>query len=781
MKQKKENKKVVLISSLIMIFLSVLIVAGTISVTLTSPVNNAGISGTTNSFICSGTSTTNITNISLFTNNTGEWLIKSYNVSYATEVNESLAETNAIAPQVSQAKRTGVVIDVKSEPIVLKKVYNHKGATATMMYLTNGDGTVNLTNASVVDDTVDFNNYPLQANTQYWIVGDALGESFTQGVRYDDCPNVVRSKINFTSGVDNEGGEGGGAGDCFMVADVIVGSYNSTSYTATFTNQQFSNSSVWNCKVCDIDETCALATSNYTFTLIFSQNSISYNTTAYETEDNFITLNITTNGTTPTAKLFYNGTNKGSAIVTAYGGNSFIINKTANVNQGQGNTTFYFEINIGGNLINTTTYQQKIIPIYFAQCNTTLTIPYINFTFKDEENSTSIGTSIPYSYFEYYLGSNASNNKTLTYVNNTENKNYTFCFSPQNKTVNINSYLQYTRANYYQRTYNPSVLQFSNKTNETILYSILQSSSNAVTFLVVNSVGDPISGVSVNVTRLIGSTLVLVGDGTTDAAGAVTFYLSPNSIYNYAFYKSGYDLYTTSNMPTSPPYTITLGGTSSSSIITKKDYSQGMQYWIRPSSYGYLENGTDYGFNFTLISSYYDVDSFGFYLKLPNGSILQSTSASSNGGVVNVNQNTGNFEKIIINAYWIVEGNYTNVTSYWVMYDPSGSSHSLSNFFSRLNNYTSSGLFGMDVGESGYSFTLTLIIFVSMFFFVGIMTYKFGITNVGTISLIIFCLVAIVDLQMGLLPSPVNAIPHLPTMVIGFIAVVLIFKEVYNQ
>jgi hypothetical protein len=540
----------------------------------------------------------------------------------------------------------------------------------------------------------------------------------------------------------------------------------------------------WTCEVADSPDGAgasfitSYSLTNYTFNIsIFIQNSISYNTTAYETEDNLITLNITTNGTIPTAKLFYNGTNKGSAVVTTYGGNSFIINKTANVIQGEGNTTFYFEINVGGSLVNTSNYQQKIIPIYFAQCNSTLTIPYLNITFKDEENSTSIAESIPYSYFEYYLGSNASNNKTYTYVNNTENKNYTFCFSPQNKTINLNPYVQYTRANYYQRTYNPLSTQYSNKTNETILYSILQSSSQAVTFQVLNSADQPISGVSANVTRLIGSTLVIVGEGTTGSDGGVTFYLSPSFSHTFSFYKSGYEVYTTSLVPTQSSYTISLGGTSS----TTSDYSQGITYLIKPLLSEYLINDTTYNFNFTLNSTYWDVSEFGFYLSLPNGSILQSTSSSSNGGIVNRDQNTNSFSKIYMNYYWIVNSTYTNGSVSWIVLSDEDTKYSIANFFNKLNITVAGGIFGIDYDlDTKQSFSLTILVFLFIFIFTGIVSYKFGMSNPTAIGVIVFCLVAFFDVVLGLMINPVNAVPHFPTILIAILLIGLLFREVYR-
>ena len=99
---------------------------------------------------------------------------------------------------------------------------------------------------------------------------------------------------------------------------------------------------------------------------------------------------------------------------------------------------------------------------------------------------------------------------------------------------------------------------------------------------------------------------------------------------------------------------------------------------------------------------------------------------------------------------------------------------SLNNFKEDLNNYLDSGMFGID------DFGRKMIIFIFIFFTVGILSFKYGFTSPLAVTTSIFLLLFFFDVVLELIPeiSPFGiVIPNILTMLTGIILILLILKE----
>ena len=130
--------------------------------------------------------------------------------------------------------------------------------------------------------------------------------------------------------------------------------------------------------------------------------------------------------------------------------------------------------------------------------------------------------------------------------------------------------------------------------------------------------------------------------------------------------------------------------------------------------------------------------------------------------------------------YWVIDSTYTNGSRSWYVISSAGTDWSLKVFFDDIILYTGAGIFGMT------DFGLAIITFLFIFLFVGIMSYKFGLVSPVGISSLIFTLVLFLDVGIGLMDefiysTPlISAIPHFPTIFIGFILMGTLFMEVYK-
>lgn len=478
-------------------------------------------------------------------------------------------------------------------------------------------------------------------------------------------------------------------------------------------------------------------------------NSETYNTTSTESEKETFVLNVSSDGAeTVTANFYYNNTSYGAGTKT--GNNSeMIFSKTIQIPVGNVSNEFYWTVSYGGDLRNSSTNTQNINQIVFGLCNTTLTIPYYNITFKDEGDSSDIVASIPSSTFEYSLGS-LNVNKTYTFSNNTANPSYGFCFTPTDKSINTSIYIQYKNTTSYpQRTYSPSVTQLTNLTTNVTLYLLSTTDGQYVTFEVLGSSGDALDDVEVVVNRTISGTQTTIAEGLTDASGTVTFWLNPDYSHVISFTKTGYGTLIETLTPTQTTYTVYLGGVEVED--QPPNYLQQVGITIRPTN-DFLINNTVYSFNYTVTTSYWTFDSWGFVLKYGNGSVIGTQSSlSDSGGILNLNADTHNQSRIVMDYYYVVNSTYINKSRTWQVYTQSP--FGISQIFERLDTYISANMFGI-LGESGEDYFAKALLSVLVIVFVtGTLSFRYGLRSDVFVLGIIFGLVLFLN-NINFIPNP---------------------------
>lgn len=546
----------------------------------------------------------------------------------------------------------------------------------------------------------------------------------------------------------------------------------------TGTNKNFTNWTIsgigfgsfkWNVLGCVNNATatqCSSAPSNFTFTSGLNTSTV-FNATTYETSLESFNLNATINQTVSisSANLFYDGTSYSGTINGA--GGSYLITKAIDIPSNYGNKTWYWNLLFSdGQQMNTTPQYQNVSTINLTFCGAApQNIKYINFTFKNETIAQeSVNASFATSWV-YYLGSGTVT-KSYSYINTSVNPSYAFCFNPPDKRVYSSLESTYSNSESQQRSYSPSSLSLTNVTTNTTLFLLPTSLGQYVTFQIINAAEQAIEGALVTVSS---TTFGTVASALTDSSGGATFFLNPLSTYTVNVSASGFGSTSLTVTPSQTIYTIQLG---SSGNVTQEDYTRGVSYTIRPSLSEVLNNNTAYNFNVTFVSTYWNLDSFGFTLRNSSGSILASTSGTgSSGGIVSTTLNTGNYTRIVINYFWVINNTYSNATAYWTVLDSSGTEWSINYFIQDLKSYIGTGLFGLD------NFGLSIIIFLTIFVFTGIMSYKFGLNSPGAIMGIIFGLVLLFDVGLELIPNPVNAVDHFPTIFVLIIFIGVLIGE----
>ena len=485
----------------------------------------------------------------------------------------------------------------------------------------------------------------------------------------------------------------------------------------------------------------------------------------YITQNTSYWINVTANSSLTSANFYLNGT-RYTGINT---GDTWNVSLEIPATQ-IGNTSFIWELTYLGVAQNLTTAYTNIGNITWILCDGTYSTQYLNISFKDESNDSSIKADVPASTWNYYLGS-GTNYKTYTYSTSSFFNNYTYCFAPANKSVKVDYVFQYSGITYPQRTYNPTELSFNNSMINKTLYLLSNVDGIYVTFQVITSAEQPISGVYVNASKDIDGTITMVGEGTTGDDGGITFWLNPDFIHTFYFVKSGYTTYVSSFQPTQSLYTISLGTSTST---TNYDYTQGVNILLTPTNNS-LYNNTIYNFSLDINSTYWDITKFGFSILNGSGTSLYTTSAVTNGGYLSTLLDVSGNGSIIMNYYYFTNGTYTNYTRNWMVLNTEGTDWSIKNFATDLKSYAEAGMFGLSLGSFAFGILIFLIIMVS----VGIMSYKFGLTSPATITGAIFAIVFLLDVGLGLMDTlnPVGAVSHFPTIFVAIVAIGLIIRE----
>jgi len=340
---------------------------------------------------------------------------------------------------------------------------------------------------------------------------------------------------------------------------------------------------------------------------------------------------------------------------------------------------------------------------HFGFCNSTLTSPFLNITFLDEEEYTNLNSTL-YSSWDYYVtGENSGNNKSLSFNNASYNIAYNFCSSNESVSLVVDGLLSYAASGYPQRQYSEQSTLTYITTNRT-LYLLSSSVGLYSTYQVQTAAGAPIDDVKIQVERQIGGIWIAVTEGYTDDSGAITFWLNPNYDHRLTFTKLGYISTQKTIKPSSSTYTITMQTTSGAANFTSD--IEGIKWTFSPPI-GRLNNGINQTFNFNVTASLGNIASCRIELIDEDENILArnfSSVVTAYGCNLSAALNTSLIPYKLFGKYYIdVGGGYFVLDSdaYWISnITDYTSDNTLWTFF---NNLRSLDEFGEEDGRQEYS------------------------------------------------------------------------------
>jgi hypothetical protein len=398
------------------------------------------------------------------------------------------------------------------------------------------------------------------------------------------------------------------------------------------------------------------------------------------------------------------------------------------------------------------TSTQTLNPALFFICNATHSIPYINFTFEDEETNAALLVNISDLFFNYTLGYSS---RAFTYNSLNSRASYSFCFSSPFETVYSDTdYLYYLSGGYPQRKYSENHTLTNTTTNET-LYLLATAGGQYVTFQVINLASQPID----DVLSEVFSSGTLMESDKTDDAGAVTFWLNPDQTYTFNFSKTGYNGYTSTFMPTQISYTIPLGTTET---VNQTNVNIGIDYSFTPINTT-LNNGTEYNFSFTIESDYYNLENAGFNLTNGSGYLINTSvcgGSFATGCTASILQNTADYNRIIMNYYWVVNSTHGGGHHFWWVHEQYIGNQSLLMIFKQdLSN----------LGSGWSDFTKAMISIMIIIVVIGGLAKITGSFAPVAILWELWAIIFLLE-TLEFLPIIVGAVPYFYTIVIGLLA-----------
>lgn len=523
----------------------------------------------------------------------------------------------------------------------------------------------------------------------------------------------------------------------------------------------------WNVLGCGNNDSgsalCAFATNNFTFFLGAINSSSIFNSTVTETATELFREEVTIpdGSTISSAALIYNGTAK-TGTVTLLSGRNFSLTNSFNIPLVNGSTQkFNWNITFSDGFVqNLGSNTQTVSFANLSLCSGANNVPFMNISYKNETtDKENVNATVPSSTWQYHLGTGIPN-RTLSFSTSTQAGQHRFCFSPADETVTTNLRYDYTNTYSQQRTFQPSTLTLTNATTNQTLFLLPTNDGIFVTFQVVNAAGQGISGATITLSR---SGFGDISQTITGASGTSTIFLNPNVVYTLTVSASGFTTFTATQTFPTTEFTITLGGV----VTATDDFLRGIIINIRPKI-GVLQNNTNFDFNMTINSSFWNMDEFGFTLyNSTKDTIGRNTSTAATGGFVSIRNNTGDNRLITMEYYWVINSSYNNRTASWAI-NPS-SSGSIKGFFDRLNTYLDDGIFGID------TFGISFFVFIVIFITAGVLSFKFGLQSpiaiMGAVTLFVIFFQVV-----GILPSDTFGIPFFASILMVLILFLVIFR-----
>jgi len=519
--------------------------------------------------------------------------------------------------------------------------------------------------------------------------------------------------------------------------DKVWFNYNGTNTTITGATSGVMNSTsfalvkdLYNATIYANDSVGNLESQVVTWDYLIFENSRTHNTSSYETAKEGYSTNITANSSLTAVSLNYNGT----LYSMSQSGNIWSYSRDLPTSV-LGNNSINFRYTYAGNTINSDyeTYQ-NVEHTIFTICNSTYSNDFLNITFKDEADLSSINASIPTSTFEYYLG-DGTVTKTYTYLNSSDNEQYGFCASPTDRNLYIDPYVQYKQGSSYpQRIYDPDVLTLTSDTTSKILYLLSSADGIYTTFQVITQANVPISGVTSTASRTIDSETVIIGTGTTDAAGSVTYWVNPDFSHTFSFTKTGYGSASTTITPTQSSYTVSLSSTSNYTYVSNVE---GLRWAYFPRTV-LTNTSTNFGFNITSI--YDNIEACKIELLDNDKTVTLATGETNatNNSLCSVSvaytpnasypQIKGRLLVDIGEGYQILEED-----AYWYFLPYEGTGLTFTDWFNSLTNLSLDNFNGAspEIQEQHREYTYILLFFLIVAVICAVLNYAGWDTNTG--------------------------------------------------
>ena len=235
-----------------------------------------------------------------------------------------------------------------------------------------------------------------------------------------------------------------------------------------------------------------------------------WETAAQTIISNAIWDNVTYNSIS--AVMYYGGVlYQATTVITGNTATFTVTFDTPEVNIGDSTTVFpfyfvYTTTTTGSGLATITgdTYNQNVNKITFAECNSTLTTAFINFTTKEEGTFQVLNASMQGS-FVYWLGGGTTS-ASMSYNNlNNNQSHFNFCFNPNlpiTATAVVDYWYDLVNSTYYShRNYFLDNATLSNATTLVNLYMLTENSSTLFTFTVLDENNNPVSNAYIRVLR----------------------------------------------------------------------------------------------------------------------------------------------------------------------------------------------------------------------------------------------------------------------------------------
>lgn len=554
---------------------------------------------------------------------------------------------------------------------------HHPGDLATdgtFMWVPEGNRLHKYTNAGVFVNTLDIsaqvaNTWGHTVNgSNIWVFDSPTKEiyKYTKGVTFNQSiiTQTINNSINWSCrACDTDGACGFAETNRTVVMDTIFPGVTITSPTSPIGFQAintnltlFTNATDFNLDTCwysysgvntsfTCNETTDIVIANYenrTLTFwandslnnvnstsitwnysVFANEYPTFDNVTYETATDSYNINISTDGLAVLiSTLNYNGINYSATK----SGNDYNITFISSVSHGvtsSGSKNFYWIFDYGGNASNSNTYTQEIRTLQFDQCNASLTVPYINFSFLDEETLLHVNATIDTSTWEYWVG-DGTYTKSLVYSNLTEYSYYTFCLNASNTTLHNTRSVQYASAGYPQRKYVASSDLTNSSLNKT-LYLLSSADGIYTTIQVIDEAINILSGVDITIERQFSGVWTIIGQETTDEAGSATFWVNPDYDHRFTFVKDGCAGTTIIIRPTQTQYTQQLicGATATATATI-----EGIKYARGPST-GMIDSGLT-NFSYYIYSSKGNIAGASFMIMNSSNStsLLNSTSSA---------------------------------------------------------------------------------------------------------------------------------------------------------